>query len=126
MAPVFASVVLFGGYLLIKAFPNLSLQAFINVYFGILGTAAVSGAAAPFLEKLPFSSAYQIKIPAWLAEGKDGEQVEAPWTSLLAVALGLIVVTADIMCGHQNFTLNNILACLIATDILQVIQPKVA
>ena len=43
LAPVAASVVLFGSYLLIKALPQLTLQRIFNAYFFCLGTFAVSG-----------------------------------------------------------------------------------
>ncbi|GMH33353.1 hypothetical protein BSKO_01187 [Bryopsis sp. KO-2023] len=121
LAPILASGVLFGGYLLIKFFPNLSLQTFINLYFGILGTGAVAGAASPLFARFPFADALTIKFPKWLAADEEGEGLETPWTSLVAVGLGFALVVADVMCEHQNYTLNNILACLIVTDILQLL-----
>lgn len=120
MAPIVASCTLFGGYLLIKWFPDLSIQTFINLYFGILGTFAVSGAVGPILAKLPGADLFQFKIPKWLASAEDEEELEASWTSFLAVGVGIAITAADLLCGHHNFTLNNILACLIAADILQV------
>ena len=32
--------------------------------------------------------------------------------------------SADLACGHSNFTLNNLIACLVAADILQLIGLK--
>lgn len=43
LAPVAASFVLFGSYLLIKALPQLTLQRIFNTYFFGLGTFAVAG-----------------------------------------------------------------------------------
>lgn len=120
LAPVFASCVLFGGYLLIKWFPDLSLQTFINIYFGLLGSYAVSGAVLPLLGKLPGADLFSIKIPKWLAPAEDGEDLQASWTLLLSIGVGIAVAAADLLCGHHNFTLNNILACLIGADLLQV------
>ena len=41
LAPVAASVSLFGIYLLLKYFPDLSLQTFIDGYFFLLGSSTV-------------------------------------------------------------------------------------
>ena len=43
-----------------------------------------------------------------------------PWSDVLAVALGVGVASAELASNHTNFTLNNMVACLVATDILQV------
>ena len=48
-------------------------------------------------------------------------QVELAPSDVLALALGLGAATADVACGHTNFSLNNLLACCIATDLLQLI-----
>ncbi len=52
LAPVFASTALFGAYLLIKFFPDFNLQTFLNGYFWLLGSIAISGAAQPVLRKV--------------------------------------------------------------------------
>jgi minor histocompatibility antigen H13 len=41
-------------------------------------------------------------------------------SDFLAGAIGFAAASLDLASGHQNFTLNNLVACLIATDILQV------
>ena len=51
LAPLFASAALFGGYLLVKFFPNLSIEAFLNAYFWLIGSIAVAGAAGAPLRK---------------------------------------------------------------------------
>jgi hypothetical protein len=51
LAPVLASCSLFGIYLLLKYFPNLSLQTLLDGYFWLLGTAAITGAARPLLRR---------------------------------------------------------------------------
>ena len=40
---------------------------------------------------------------------------------MLALALGLTAASMDVASGHTNFSLNNLLACCIATDLLQLI-----
>jgi minor histocompatibility antigen H13 len=49
---VLASCSLFGLYLLLKYFPDLSLQTLLDGYFFLLGTAAITGAARPLLRKV--------------------------------------------------------------------------
>lgn len=46
LAPVAASVAIFGAYLLFKYFPDLSLQGFFDAYFWLLGSIATVGAFA--------------------------------------------------------------------------------
>ncbi len=57
----------------------------------------------------------------WLLDD-DGNSIRetsiAP-SDIAAVLLGLGVATVDLTCNHSSFTLNNLIACLIATDILQ-------
>lgn len=52
LAPFFASGALFGGYLLIKFFPTLSIESFLNAYFWLIGSIAVAGAAGAPLRSL--------------------------------------------------------------------------
>lgn len=44
LAPFAASVALFVGYLVVKFFPDLNLQAFLNLYFWLIGSIAIFGA----------------------------------------------------------------------------------
>ena len=46
LAPVAASVAIFGTYLLFKYFPDLKLQGFFDAYFWLLGSLATVGAFA--------------------------------------------------------------------------------
>ena len=39
-------------YLIIKLFPNFSLQAFFNLYFWLIGSVAVAGNVLPPLRRL--------------------------------------------------------------------------
>lgn len=47
LAPLAASVALFGGFLLIKYLPWINLQTLSNAYFFLIGSAAVTGALLP-------------------------------------------------------------------------------
>lgn len=53
LAPVAASVSLFGIYLLLKYFPDLSLQTFIDGYFFLLGSFALTSGATCLLQVPP-------------------------------------------------------------------------
>ena len=44
LAPFAASAALFAGYLLVKFFPQLNVQAFLNAYFWLIGSIAIFGA----------------------------------------------------------------------------------
>jgi hypothetical protein len=59
----------------------------------------------------------------WLLddEGNSIRQTAIAPSDIAAVLLGLGVATLDLTCNHSSFTLNNLIACLIATDILQAI-----
>lgn len=48
------------------------------------------------------------------------QQLEVAPTDVLAVIVGLAAASLDIASGHQNYTFNNLIACLICCDILQV------
>lgn len=52
LAPFAASLSLLGIYLVVKYLPDLSLQTFLDAYFFLLGSFAISGAAASLLKVL--------------------------------------------------------------------------
>ena len=54
--------------------------------------------------------------------GEDGEEAQAqlPVTDLIALVIGIGAASYDVAIGHDSFTLCNLLACVIATDIMQV------
>ncbi|EFJ53057.1 hypothetical protein VOLCADRAFT_85944 [Volvox carteri f. nagariensis] len=130
LAPVLASVSLFGFYLLIKYLPDFNVKAFLNAYFWMLGTFAIGGAAVPVLRKVggPLGELnLKFKLPEGLLLDEDGASIteaEAAPTDLLAVALALGLSSAELLSGHTSFTLNNLVATLVATDILQLIGPR--
>jgi hypothetical protein len=53
LAPLFASISLFGVYLIVKYLPDLSLQTFLDVYFFLLGSFALSSGASALLRVRP-------------------------------------------------------------------------
>lgn len=63
-----------------------------------------------------------LKFPFELFVDENGEALDrldvAP-SDLLALVVGLAAASLDIAAGHQNYTFNNMLACLICCDILQ-------
>jgi hypothetical protein len=60
LAPIAASISLFGIYLLIKYVPDLSFQTFIDVYFFLLGSFAISSGAASLLKVTPSATACSV------------------------------------------------------------------
>lgn len=51
-APLFASVALFGGYLLVKNFPALTFQVVLDAYFWLIGSFALAGGLAQPLRRV--------------------------------------------------------------------------
>ncbi|KAG2490650.1 hypothetical protein HYH03_011040 [Edaphochlamys debaryana] len=130
LAPVLASVSLFSIYLLIKFIPDFDIKTFLNAYFWLLGSFAISGAAVPVLRKIggPLGE-LSIRFPlpeGFLLDeaGASIRQAELAPTDLVAVATALGLASFELASGHSNFTLNNLVAALIATDILQLIGPR--
>ncbi|GLI59228.1 hypothetical protein VaNZ11_001072 [Volvox africanus] len=130
LAPVLASVSLFGFYLLIKYLPDFNVKAFLNAYFWMLGTFAIGGAAFPVLRKVGGQwgeLSVKFDLPdGWLLDenGASITRAELAPTDILAVVLALGLSTAELASGHTSFTLNNFVATLVATDILQLIGPR--
>jgi hypothetical protein len=63
-----------------------------------------------------------VQLPPWLLLGDDGAPITrarlAP-SDVAAGLFGLCAASADLASGHSIFGLNNMIACLLATDILQ-------
>lgn len=57
--------------------------------------------------------------------GESVEHIDVQPTDILALAVGLAAAALDIASGHQNYTFNNLIACLICCDILQVLALKI-
>ncbi|GFR42654.1 hypothetical protein Agub_g3591, partial [Astrephomene gubernaculifera] len=130
LAPLLASASLFGFYLLLKYLPDLNVQVLLNAYFWALGCFAVGGAAVPLLRRVggPLGSpSIRFGLPEGLLKdeaGNDIRHAQLSPTDILAVALALLLPSAELASGHTNFSLNNLVACLIASDILQLVGPR--
>lgn len=78
LAPVFASISLFGLYLILKYFPDLSIQTVLNAYFFLLGNFALIGACGPLLRQVsgPLGEkSIKFDVPeGWLIE-EDGSSI---------------------------------------------------
>ena len=71
---------------------------------------------------------FQIGLPKGLfldEQGGSVQQLDVAPTDVLAVLVGLAAATLDIASGHQNYTFNNLIACLICCDILQVVSTSI-
>lgn len=53
--------------------------------------------------------------------GVHALQVTFAPSDIVALTLGLALASAELASGHTNFTLNNLIACLVASDILQLV-----
>ena len=79
------------------------------------------GAAGPLLRRIggPLGEkTLSFDMPDGLLLDEDGESVkkaEAAPSDILAVMLAVGIATAEVASNHTNFTLNNLVACLIAT-----------
>ncbi|KAI3431818.1 hypothetical protein D9Q98_010571 [Chlorella vulgaris] len=131
LAPVAASVSLFSLYLVLKFLPDLNLQTLLNAYFWLLGSISLVGAFGPTLRTLGKGlkqPVWHFEVPEWAqAEDEQGKVVtksDIVPTDVLSVAAALTIATLDATANHGNFTLNNMIACLIAADILQLVGLK--
>ncbi len=129
-APALASASLFGFFLLIKYLPDLNFQTILDVYFFMLATFATLGAASgPFksiAEKANVQVTFDVPIPETLGavDPESNETVDTLplyGSDILVALLSLGLASADLASHHQNFSLSNLIACLVAGDILQLI-----
>ena len=65
----------------------------------------------------------QFTVPEGLLLDDQGSSITdtalAP-SDIITVLIAVAAATIDLTANHTNFTLNNMIACLVATDILQV------
>lgn len=65
-----------------------------------------------------------IDLPSWLLIDEQGKPIEkSNWSpaDVLGGVIGVALASAELAGHHTNFTLSNLIACLVATDILQLI-----
>jgi minor histocompatibility antigen H13 len=129
LAPGLASVSLFGFFLIIKYLPDFSLQTILDVYFFMLATFATLGALSGPLKAVAQKANLQVKIPVKIpealnavdAEDKRVESLPLYGSDIVVTVIALALAFADFSAHHSNFTLSNMIACLIAADILNLI-----
>lgn len=121
LAPLFCSISLFGFYCLLHFFPDLNLKAFLSAYFALAGVFAVAGNMVDFVGTLlPTTNTrlFQIDVPAWLSEDdKSPVKLTSTFADVLALCVGVAIMVAYKQDGAP-FTLNNIIATCIATEVL--------
>lgn len=67
---------------------------------------------------------WKVNVPAgWVLDekGNDVKELTIAPSDILSVLLSVGLVSAEVASNHTNHTLNNLVACLIATDILQLV-----
>jgi len=130
LAPILTSAALFGVYCLLTYFPDLDLKTLLGAYFWLLATVAVSGNLKLPLNRwvgsLTGGLTWRLGLPKWLGAvdvntGDMVTEVDVSPFDLVALGIGLCLATADFQSGHANFTLNNLIATLIAVDVLQLV-----
>ncbi|KAF5836765.1 signal peptide peptidase-like protein [Dunaliella salina] len=128
IAPLAASVSLFTCYLLVTFLPDLDISKLINAYFWLLSTFACTSALQSQLTRAGKGNVLGAKsivfdnLPDWILgdeQGKPVTRAEISPADILSVVGGLGLATAHLF--SQNWTLNNLMACLIASDILQLV-----
>ena len=67
----------------------------------------------------------KVPLPEWLGAVDDAGQplpsADLAATDFVVAALALGLATLDLASHHSNFTLNNLIACCLAADILQLV-----
>lgn len=127
LAPLLASGALVGTYLVVKFFPQLDLQTFLRAYFWLVGVFAVASSSGPVLRRVSGrfgDKTLTVQLPEGLLLDADGLpvlSVDFAPVDCLCVLLCLAIATKAYISGNADFTVNNLLACLIAGDILQLL-----
>ena len=134
LAPVFLSISLFSAYLCIKYLPDLNLSKLISYYFFLIGGLAIADNASIFA-KVGLKNLGMSSLPVWKINGGGGEEnsdsksddevLEVTPIDVLSLGLGVAVAYANLSSessGIGNYSLNNLLACLIGGDVLRLIR----
>jgi len=129
LGPFVLSAALFAAYVALEVL-KLDLSVAVDFYFFILGTIAVAGNATEPMNALGAwwkEGLVKVRVPdGWASDPKTGETVtdaefDVTPAQIVGLLAGLALATADLQAGHQNFTLNNAIACFIVSDFLSVI-----
>ena len=103
-----------------KYFPEFRIQTFIDIQFGLIGTIAVGHLISPFLKRIPLLPSRAIPLPEWLVQKEDTDLVHITTADILGAVIGVACVLVDVSTGHHLHTLNNLLACSLAIEVMQV------
>lgn len=111
LAPIVLSISLFGLYLILK-YTDLDLQTFMNAYFWLLASVALTSAAAPLLRRAGDALGqpdFDFSVPEGLLLDERGEGVTRVTLvpSSVIAALGAVGLTTWDAMHHSSFTLNN-------------------
>lgn len=127
-APLALSASLLAVYVALEL--HVDLSAVVSAYFFVLGAIAVAGNSAEILSACgSWWKTGLIKVPVpdgWASDRETGEvlkgaELDVTPAQMCGGVVGLALAAADLQAGHQNFTLNNVIACCIVTDFLSVI-----
>lgn len=80
----------------------------------------------PMVQALPGFAAQSIKVnlPDWMFVDEQGQPAGRSSVSpaqLAGVAIGVAAAAYDAVTHHTIFTLSNLVACMVATDLLQLV-----
>eukprot|EP00798_Chlamydomonas_sp_ICE-L_P003614 gene3614-13699_t len=131
LAPILASVSLFGLYLIIKYLPDFSFQGFLDCYFWLLAAFSTVGVSMPLLRKLggPLGKpTLSLPVPEGLLIDEEGNSLPkraCPLMRLRTPSLSLVAVliASDILqlIGLRSFrTAGLVLIGLLAYDVFWV------
>ncbi|GBF93215.1 signal peptide peptidase [Raphidocelis subcapitata] len=124
LAPIVLSASLFGLYLVLR-YTDFDLQTLLTGYFWLLTATAVAGAGGPMLRRAGDAvrqPVAEFEVPEGLLLDESGATVTRASlrpSDAAAVALGVGIATLGV--HSPSFTLNNMVACLVATELLQLL-----
>lgn len=129
IAPFLFSASLLSIYLLLRFFPDINLKVFFNGYFWLIGSLSLvqnligPGRRLNTMAGLPI---WNVTLPASLVvtdenTGESSANTSIHLTDVVVVAMSVGIACLDLSLNHQNHSINNLLACAIAVDVLQLL-----
>ena len=95
----------------------------IKAACGLGSTVLTALVGVPLQGKKLGLPSWRAELPPWLLQDEGGQpptRGEVALTDVLVVALGVGLASLDVASHHLNYTVNNLIGCMIAADILQV------
>jgi minor histocompatibility antigen H13 len=130
IAPFLFSASLFSIYLLLKFFPGINVKVFFNGYFWLIGSLSLIqnliGPGRRLNTNLFHFPVWNVTLPASLVvtdenTGESSAKTSIHLTDVVVVAMSVGIASLDLSLNHQNHSINNLLACAIAVDVLQLL-----